>query len=228
MAYAAAPTVGYAAPQAANTAQPVVGVYGTQPAAVAYSAPAGVRSSSFVPAVTAVGATSYGASPYGVRSASFVPAVTAVSATPTSYGQLPVATSMVASPYGQQAYGQQAHGPQAYGQQAALAPAQSTAAVSPYGQQAALAPAQSMAAVSPYGQQAMIAPATSMAVSPYGQHIPAGYGATPGYGFEQQVAAPGYGQYGQEVGYATQYGDAPVYYGDATPTKKKKKGGVCC
>ena len=102
MAYAAAPTVGYAAPQAANTAQPVVGGYGTQPAAVAYSAPAGVRSSSFVPAVTAVGATSYGASPYGVRSASFVPAVTAVSATPTSYGQLPVATSMVASPYGQQ------------------------------------------------------------------------------------------------------------------------------
>merc|ERR1712136_253887 len=117
---------------------------GTQPAAVAYSAPAGVRSSSFVPAVTAV------------------------SATPTSYGQLPVATSMVASPYGQQAYGQQA-----------------------------------------YGQQAMMVPATSMAVSPYGQQVPAGYGATPGYGFEQQVAAPGYGQ---EVGYATQYGDAPVYY----------------
>merc|ERR1712135_279827 len=97
---------------------------GTQPAAVAYSAPAGVRSSSFVPAVTAVGATSYGASPYGVRSASFVPAVTAVSATPTSYGQLPVATSMVASPYGQQAYGQQAM----------MVPATSMA-VSPYGQQ---------------------------------------------------------------------------------------------
>merc|ERR1712136_613937 len=146
---------------------------GTQPAAVAYSAPAGVRSSSFVPAVTAV------------------------SATPTSYGQLPVATSMVASPYGQQAYGQQA----------------------------ALAPAESMAAVSPYGQQAMMVPATSMAVSPYGQQVLAGYGATPVYGFEQQVAAPGYGQ---EVGYATQYGDAPVYYTDATPTKKKKKGGVCC
>merc|ERR1712136_300088 len=94
-----------------------------------------------------------------------------------------------------------------------------------YGQQAALAPAQSMAAVSPYGQQAMMVPATSMAVSPYGQQVPAGYGTTPGYGFEQQVAAPGYGQ---EVGYATQYGDAPVYYTDATPTKKKKKGGVCC
>merc|ERR1719284_1983364 len=102
-----------------------------QPAAVGYSAPAGVRSASFVPAVTAVGAASYGASPHGVRSASFVPAVTAVSAAPTaSYGQLPMATSMAPSPYGQQACGQQAYGQQAYGQQAALAPAQSMAAVS--------------------------------------------------------------------------------------------------
>merc|ERR1712136_462923 len=159
-----------------------MGGYGTQLAPVAYSAPVGVRSSSFVPAVAAVGATSYGASPCGVRSASFVPAVTAVSAASTaSYGQLPVPPSMVASPYGQQTFGQQA----------------------------ALASAQSMVVVSPYGQQAMMVPATSMAVSPYGQQVPAGYGATPGYGFEQQVAAPGYGQ---EVGYATQYGDAPVYY----------------
>merc|ERR1712107_381405 len=135
---------------------------------------------------------------------------------------LPVATSMVASLYGQQAYGQQAYGQQAYVQQAY---AQQAYGQQAYGQQAALAPAESMAAVSPYGQQAMMVPATSMAVSPYGQQVPAGYGATPVYGFEQQVAAPGYGQ---EVGYATQYGDAPVYYTDATPTKKKKKGGVCC
>jgi len=226
MAYAAGPTVGYATPQAAYGTQPFVAGYGTQPAAVGYSAPAGVRSASFVPAVTAVGATSYGASPYGVRSASFVPAVAAVSAAPTaSYGQLPMAPSMVASPYGQQAYGQQAYGPQPYGQQACgqhapLAPVQSMAAVSPYGQQAMMAPATSMAVPS-YGQQAMMAPATSMAVPSYGQQFPAGYGATPGYGFEQQVAAPGYGQNGQEVGYATQYGEA-------TPTKRKKKGGVCC
>jgi len=221
MAYAAGPTVGYATPQAAYGTQPFVAGYGTQPAAVGYSAPAGVRSASFVPAVTAVGATSYGASPYGVRSASFVPAVAAVSAAPTaSYGQLPLAPSMVASTYGRQAFGQQAYGQQAYGQPAALAPAQSMAAVSPYGQQAMMAPATSMAMPS-YGQQAMMAPATSMAVSPYGQQVPAGYGATPGYGFEQQVAAPGYGQNGQEVGYATQYGEA-------TPTKRKKKGGVCC
>merc|ERR1712136_132927 len=124
---------------------------GTQPAAVAYSAPAGVRSSSFVPAVTAV------------------------SATPTSCGQLPVATSMVASPYGQQAYGLQAYGQQAYGPQSY---GQRAFGQQVYGQQAALAPAQSMAAVSPYGQQAMMVPATSMAVSPYGQQVPAGYGAT--------------------------------------------------
>uniref|UniRef100_A0A7S1AZL2 Uncharacterized protein n=1 Tax=Noctiluca scintillans TaxID=2966 RepID=A0A7S1AZL2_NOCSC len=202
------PSVGYAVPQTGYGAQTVSAAFGTQPAAVGYS-----------------GATSYSASPYGVRSASFVPAVAA--APTASYGQLPMATSMVASPYGQQAYGQQAYGQQAYGQQAALAPAQSMAAVSPYGQQAMMAPATSMAVPS-YGQQAMMVPATSMAVSPYGQQVPAGYGATPGYGFEQQVAAPGYGQYGQEVGYATQYGDAPVYYTDATPTKRKKKGGVCC
>eukprot|EP00450_Noctiluca_scintillans_P007072 CAMPEP_0194486248 /NCGR_PEP_ID=MMETSP0253-20130528/6976_1 /TAXON_ID=2966 /ORGANISM="Noctiluca scintillans" /LENGTH=52 /DNA_ID=CAMNT_0039326319 /DNA_START=6 /DNA_END=160 /DNA_ORIENTATION=+ len=52
MAYAAAPTVGYPTPQAAYGAQPFVAGYGTQPATVAYSAPAGVRSASFVPAVT--------------------------------------------------------------------------------------------------------------------------------------------------------------------------------
>ena len=60
---AAAPTVGCATPLDSYTAQLYVAGYGTHSATVGYLASAGVRSSSFVPAVTAVGATSWGASP---------------------------------------------------------------------------------------------------------------------------------------------------------------------